>query len=131
MATTTRTARKSLPPATGKVRWLNRPSGPTLFGRFVVSVETKRGTVEAEYDIAAVTDKDGKVIGLGLAKDDDTIYHIDISQPWGWTCDCGDCQFRNRECKHIRAARVALTVAGVTLPEAKKPAPIPCDLEDL
>jgi len=133
MTTATRNARKSLPPATGKVRWINRPTGPTLYGRFAVAAETKRGTVEAEYDIAAVTDKDGKVVGLGLAKDDDTIYHIDISQPWGWTCDCPDGNFNRTAgtCKHCRAARQALAVAGITLPEANKPQPIPCDLEDL
>ncbi len=131
MATATRNARKPLPPAAGKVRWIKRPSGPTLYGRFVVSVETKRGTVETEYDIAAVLDKAGTVIGLGLAKDDDTIYHIDISQPWGWTCDCPDGSFNRTvgTCKHCRAARQALAVAGIALPEDSKPAPCPVEFD--
>jgi hypothetical protein len=64
----TRKPRQPLPPATGKVRWIQKPTPECFYGRIAVAVDTKRGPVEAEYDIAAVTDKEGHIIGLGLAK---------------------------------------------------------------
>jgi hypothetical protein len=115
--------RQPLPPATGKVRWISKPTTECFYGRIAVAVETKRGTIETEYDLAAVTDKHGKIIGLGLAKDDDTIYHIDISQPWGWNCDCPSETYEQRSpgtCKHCRAARQVLAVLGITIPAPKK-----------
>jgi hypothetical protein len=123
-----RKARKPLPPATGKVRWLKQPTMEHFYGRFLIAVQTQRGIVETEYDIAAVKDEEGRIVGLGLAKDDDTIYHIDISQPYGWSCDCASEAFGSRQpgtCKHCQAARQALVACGITLPKPQRQTPAP------
>lgn len=97
-------------PVGGSVRWL-RPliAGKTL-GRIRITNAEGKGT---EYDLDAFTDAAGRIIGYGLAKDDDDIHAIDVVASTGWTCDCPDCQFRNRECKHIKALRAALAEAGL------------------
>jgi hypothetical protein len=38
------------------------------------------------------------------------VYDICTTEPWGWTCDCPDCTYRQRECKHLRALKAALAV---------------------
>jgi hypothetical protein len=76
-----------------------------------------------EYDIGAFTDNDGAIQGFGLAKDDDEVYSIDTASGFGWVCDCADCQFRNRECKHIKAVRTALAHAGIAVPAPKHQEP--------
>jgi hypothetical protein len=121
MAISTQPARtrKPLPPAAGRVRWISKPTKECFWGRLAIAVTTKRGVIETEYDLAAVTDKDGKIIGLGLAKDDDEIYSIDISQPYGWECSCASSIFETRPasaCKHCVACRSALSAIGIVLP---------------
>jgi hypothetical protein len=120
MSTVSKPRRKEQPkPVTGSVRWL-RPLviGKTL-GRIAI---TNANNETTEYDIGAFTDNDGALQGFGLAKDDDEVYSIDTTAGFGWTCDCADCQFRSRECKHIKAVRAALAKAGITVP-APKPRP--------
>ncbi len=108
-------------PVTGTVRWLRPLVIGGQLGRFAITVETTKGTVTTEYDVQAFLDGE-RVVGFGLAKDDDEVHTVDVSQWFGWTCDCADCQFRNRACKHIRGLRAALTHAGIAIP---KPAPAP------
>jgi hypothetical protein len=118
MATSTSLHRQEqAKPVTGSVRWL-RPLvlGKTL-GRIAITNANHETT---EYDIGAFTDRDGIVQGFGLAKDDDEVYAIDTTAGFGWVCDCADCQFRNRECKHIKAVRAALAHAGITVPAPKR-----------
>lgn len=113
-------------PVAGKVRWL-RPLivGKTL-GRLAI---TNASGLTTEYDIGAHLDGE-RIVGFGLAKDDDEVYAIDASQSYGWTCDCGDCQFRARECKHIKAVRAALASAGITIPAVRPAAPQSNDFDD-
>jgi hypothetical protein len=114
-----RTNRKPLPPATGKIRWISKPTKECFWGRLAITVNTKRGPIETAYDLAAVTDKDGKIIGLGLAKDDDETYEIHISQPYGWECSCASSIFETRPagfCKHCIAVRSGLSAIGIVLP---------------
>lgn len=119
---------------TGSVRWLKRPSGPTHFGRFAIAVQTSRGKfLTTEYDVAAILDAAGEVLGFGLAKDNDDVHTVDFSPWYGPTCTCGDSEFRGRECKHIGAIRAAMHEAGITIP-APKPSPAPvstvCEFDD-
>ena len=121
MATSTSPRRQEqVKPVTGSVRWL-RPLilGKTL-GRIAITNANHETT---EYDLGAFTDKDGAIQGFGLAKDDDEVYAIDTTAGFGWVCDCADCQFRNRECKHIKAVRAALAHAGITVPTPKRQQP--------
>jgi hypothetical protein len=108
----------------GSVKWIKRPSGPTHFGRFAITSNTQRGPVVNEYDVAAFTDDAGRITGFGLAKDSDEVYAVDFSQWYGPTCTCGDCEYRNWECKHIKAVRAAMHEAGITIPAPTKPAPV-------
>lgn len=62
---------------------------------------------------------------------DRKVYDIDVTQPHGWQCDCPDAQYRNRECKHIRALRAALAAKGITVAAPVQPASKPIELEDL
>jgi hypothetical protein len=120
---------------TGSVRWIRRPSGPTASGRFAITVETTRGAVTTEYDVAALLDDAGTIIGFALAKDDVEVHALDFSQWYGPTCTCRDCEFRNRACKHIQAVRAALHSAGITIPAPKsepRPAvPVAVEFDDL
>ena len=85
--------------------------------------DTNANNETTEYDIGAFTDNDGAIQGFGLAKDDDEVYAIDTTARFGWTCDCADCQFRNGECRHIKAVLAALAHAGITVPAPKRPEP--------
>jgi len=122
-------SRKQALPVSGSVRWLKRPSGPSHFGRFSITSITKRGPVVTEYDVAAFLDTEGRITGFGLAKDDDEVYAVDFSQWYGPTCTCGDYEYRQRECKHIKACRCAMHAAGITIPAPTKPAPLPSSSE--
>jgi hypothetical protein len=109
-------------PVTGTVRWLK----PLIVGKTLgrLSITNANGKTE-EYDIHAFIDGDGVVQGYGLAKDDDEIHSIDVTAGFGWTCDCPDHQFRNRECKHIKAVRAALAKCGQmpAAPQRQQPTP--------
>jgi hypothetical protein len=86
------------------------------------------------YLVQRLTDPDGETVGFRMMKLTDyiadyMIYDIDIASAFGWICDCPDCQFRNRECKHIRSLRAALTQNGITISTPKpatKPEAKPC-----
>jgi hypothetical protein len=41
-----------------------------------------------------------------LRKQDGTVYHVARGE-YGPECDCADCTFRDRPCKHIRASVAA------------------------
>jgi len=127
--TTPTKTRKPALPVTGSVKWIKRPHGPTLFGRFAITSVTRRGPVVSEYDVAAFLDTEGRITGFGLAKDDDEVYAVDFSQWYGPTCTCGDCEYRARECKHVKACRCAMHAAGITIPAPTKPAPLPSSSE--
>jgi hypothetical protein len=62
--------------------------------------------------------------GFGLAKGDDEVYAVDFSQWYGPTCTCGDYEYRQRECKHIKAVRCAMHAAGITIPPHQAGAPV-------
>ena len=120
---------------TGSVRWIRRPSGPTASGRFAITVESSRGELTTDYDVATLLDDAGKIIGFALAKDDDEVHTLDFSPWYGPTCTCGDYQFRGRSCKHLGAVRAAMHEAGIDIPEPKPeghPAvPVAVDFDDL
>ncbi len=80
-------------------------------GDALLTVHTERAT---NYLVQRLTDPDGETVGFRLMKLADYIvdrklYDIDITPGYGWQCDCPDAQFRNHECKHVRALRAALT----------------------
>jgi hypothetical protein len=82
------------------------------------------------YTVLRLADKNGPTLGFRLTRladylVDRKVYDVDISQPWGWTCDCPDAQFRSRECKHVRALRCALKAAGVSATQKPEPQPQP------
>lgn len=121
MVTSTTPRRKEqVKPVTGSVRWLR----PLVIGKQSGRISiTNANNQTTEYDLGAFTDKDGAIRGFGLAKNDDEVYAIDTTGGFGWVCDCADCQFRNRECKHIKAVHAALAHAGITIPAHKRPQP--------
>lgn len=115
MMTTQR--KENVKPVTGNVRWI-RPLIPgKQLGRIAITNANGQGE---EYDLGFFLDNDGCIVGIGLAKDDDTVYAIDTAAGFGWECDCADCQFRHRECKHIKAVRVALTKSGQLPPSPQR-----------
>ena len=121
MATSTSPRLKEqVKPVTGSVRWLRLLILGKTLGRIAI---TNANNETTEYDIGAFTDNDGAIQGFGLAKDDDEVYSIDTTTGFGWVCDCADCQFRDRECKHIKAVRAALAHAGITVPAPKRQEP--------
>ena len=121
MATSTSPRRKEqVKPVAGKVRWLR----PLILGKSLGRIAiTNANNETTEYDLGAFTDKNGAIQGFGLAKDDDEVYSIDTTTGVGWVCACADCQFRNRECKHIKAVRAALAQAGIAVPAPKRQQP--------
>lgn len=121
MVTSTSTRRnEQAKPVTGSVRWLR----PLIIGKQLGRISiTNANNQTTEYDLGAFTDKDGVIQGFGLAKDDDEVYAIDNASGFGWVCDCADCQFRNRECKHIKAVRAALAHVGINVPAPKRQQP--------
>jgi hypothetical protein len=95
-------------------------------GDALLSLHTDDGCTN--YLVQRLTDPEGETVGYRMMKLTDFIvdrqvYDIDISSGFGWICDCADCQFRNRECKHIRSLRAALTQNGITLPAPKRQQP--------
>jgi hypothetical protein len=106
--TTSTATRKSVKPVSGRCRWLKPLVLPHGIGRLAITSHTQRGPVTAEYDVEAILNAAGQVVGYHLVKDDDERYHIDTS--WGavWECDCADATFRGRECKHVRSVRAGL-----------------------
>jgi hypothetical protein len=100
-------------PAHGRARWLTRPDSSGR-GELVLAVETKAGLVERLYHTEAVIDA-GEIVGWQLtrASDPGKVYHIDTRTGTAdWLCDCGDCVFRNRRCKHAGGLAAALEKIG-------------------
>ncbi len=92
-------------------------------GNALLTVHTERCT---NYLVQRLTDPDGETVGFRLMKLTDYIidrklYDIDVCCGKDWLCDCPDAQFQNRECKHVRALRAALTSNGITVAAPKKP----------
>jgi len=116
-ATATRKPRQ-LKPVTGSARWIDKPSGPSLWGRLAITNANGQTT---EYDVQAFLEGE-RIVGFGLAKDDDEIYSIALTQ-FGWECSCPDANWNNRDCKHARALRAALAAVGITLAMPKSEAP--------
>jgi hypothetical protein len=113
---------RQMKPVSGTTRWIEKPSGPHLWGRIAI---TNANGETREYDFRAFLEG-GKVVGFGLAKDDDEIYSIGITR-YGWECDCPDANWNNRECKHAKAVRAALSRLGIDVPSAlKQEAPALC-----
>jgi hypothetical protein len=82
------------------------------------------------YLVQRLTDPDGETVGFRMMKLTDYIidrkvYDIDITPGYGWPCDCPDALYQNRECKHVRALRAALTQNGITIAAPKRQQPTP------
>jgi hypothetical protein len=106
-------SRKPPEPVHGSCRWAHRCSipGPR------VGILDINGTPYAVTLIAG---------GIELRKSDGTCYHIGTDNPWGWSCDCPDAEFRSARpggCKHQRACKAALAAIGIELLPAASPIP--------
>jgi hypothetical protein len=88
-------------PVSGNCRWVV-PIGPV----------SHTGVLEINQTVYTVTVLylDGRVSGYRLEKLDGPTYDIDATAQ-EWRCDCPDATYRNRECKHVKVLRVALTAA--------------------
>jgi hypothetical protein len=125
------TKQRQVKPVTGTVRWIRPLIQGKQLGR--IGITNANGKNE-EYDVAFFTDNDGAIVGVGLAKDDDTVYAIDTTAGFGWVCDCPDATFNSRECKHCKAVRAALTKSGQLPPAPQRQEPVRgeyCDIDDL
>jgi hypothetical protein len=85
----------------GTCKWV-LPIGETGTGVLAIN-----GT---DYTVTVLRNQD-RITGYRLQKLDGTVYDIDASQ-LDWRCDCPDSTYRERECKHVKALRAALAVAG-------------------
>jgi hypothetical protein len=86
-------------------------------GDALLTVHTDRCS---NYLVQRLTDPDGETVGFRMMKLTDYIvdrklYDIDITLGRDWLCDCPDAQFRNHECKHVRALRAALASNGIVI----------------
>jgi hypothetical protein len=88
-------------PVAGTCRWI-LPIGETGTGVLEIN-----GTA---YEVT-VFKEEGGVAGYRLQKFNGPAYDIDARLDQ-WTCDCPDATYRERECKHVKALRAALAVAG-------------------
>jgi len=86
---------------------LERPYPPcTLFprghvGLLEITQSVGGREVRSTYGVAIVG-APGRVDGIVLLTSDGQTYQIDAEH---WSCDCGDCQARQHECKHLKALR--------------------------
>lgn len=94
-------------PVSGSCKWIKRMVLPLGLGRLSITSNTSRGPVTAEYDVGAHL-TEGKVTGYRLVKDDDEGYDVDATGK-DWHCTCADSTYRQRECKHVKALRAALS----------------------
>jgi hypothetical protein len=88
-------------PVSGTCKWV-LPIGEV--GTGVLSING------VSYTTTVLKDQD-RVTGYRLQKFDGMVYDIDASREQ-WGCDCPDATYRERECKHVKALRAALAVAG-------------------
>jgi hypothetical protein len=103
-----RTQRKSSPAVTGRL-----VTGCGLADLFneaaVLTIHGPAG--ESLYWCGVITDR-GKIVGLTLRKfATGQLYRI-ACDGLTWECDCPDCCYRQRDCKHLLALRDALTRRG-------------------
>jgi hypothetical protein len=96
-------------------------------GDALLTLHTDSGVTN--YTVMRLSDPDGETIGYRLMKltqfiVDRKVYDIDITPGYCWQCDCPDALYQNRECKHVRALRAALTQNGITV-STPKPAAKP------
>jgi hypothetical protein len=88
-------------PVTGSCRWV-LPIGEV--GTGVLQINS------TPYTVTILRSPSG-VNGYRLGKEDGKTYDIDAFAET-WKCDCPDATYRERECKHVKALRAALTVAA-------------------
>jgi hypothetical protein len=61
------------------------------------------------YWCGAIAEADGRIVGVRLQKfGTGEKYHVTFDGQ-SWECDCPDCTYRNRDCKHLVALHHALT----------------------
>jgi hypothetical protein len=122
MGTSTR-SRRPLQPATGTVRWVSDdPANSLRLGAsaaLTTATQTRDGLRVTGYVRRALLEG-GRLVGYELRKaeqpataagDPNPVYHIDVTGPHGWTCDCPDATFRPERpggCRHVAALRAAL-----------------------
>jgi hypothetical protein len=104
-------------------------------GEAMLSIIPEHGE-PTNYLVQRLADPDGQTVGFRLLRlaayiVDRKLYDIDVTGGFGLRCDCPDCEFRSRECKHIRSLRAALAAAGITIPAPKRQQPACVELEDL
>jgi hypothetical protein len=97
-------------------------------GNALLAIYPEKGEASS-YTVERLGDK-GRVTGYRLTRlaeyiVDRKTYDVCVTEPWGWTCDCPDAQFRSRECKHARSLRAALNAAGITSTQKPEPQPQP------
>jgi hypothetical protein len=89
-------------PVSGTCRWV-RPIGAAGTGVLAIT--------EVCYSITILKSR-GRTVGYRLEKLDGTVYDVNAEgEPW--TCDCPDATYRERECKHVKALRAALSRTAV------------------
>ncbi len=108
----------TLTPATGTCRWLRRPDASGR-GRVCIN-DVEYVILVAETGVQLTHTVPNVQAGTGYSLPADLT-----------SCDCPDCTFRDRMCKHARAIRALLAVPApkpVPPPPAPKPArkPWPC-----
>jgi hypothetical protein len=101
--------RRPLPPvqATGELTTGIDTGLADLFAEAaVLTIHSPTG--QGLYWLGAITDA-GKIVGLQLRKfGTGELYRITFGGA-RWECDCPDCTYRQRDCKHLIAVRDALT----------------------
>ena len=115
-----RAPRKPPEPVRGEGRWLvplhvesdtpGRLEISTRTGTYVYGVTVRRsGSPGGDFG--------GQLVGFQLENErNGEVYSIDTTSPWGWTCDCPDAYWRDKNatsgdaarCKHVVCLRAAL-----------------------
>jgi hypothetical protein len=109
--------RKPPEPVSGTFVWKEYPAPDwSTPGLLIISTATGGNT----YTVEAILD-DGRVLGFTLAKlGRETVYHVNTTEPHGWTCECWDALVREkyatdpraRYCKHVTALQSVLGEVG-------------------
>jgi hypothetical protein len=95
-------------------------------GDALLTVHTDRCT---NYLVQRLIDSDGETVDYRLMKLTDyivdrNVYDIDVTLGKDWLCDCPDAQFRNHECKHVRALREALASNAIVISAPQRQEPV-------
>jgi hypothetical protein len=87
------------PPVTGRL--VTGDGLADLFAEAAV-LSIFKGDAEQLYWLGAIT-SGGKIVGLSLRKfGTGQVYQLAYDGA-AWSCDCPDCTFRERDCKHLLA----------------------------